>query len=370
MRGAWIVVGLLCWGCAAPSRGVARQVEGVTVVTRRVDERALAAYARARGADARGMRAEALAEYARVLELDPGSGEAWTRIGALRCEVDPEGARAAFERAEALQPGAGPLLRARAECALARGDAAGALADARRAVAAEPDSVEGTLIYARALELGGDPGVACRWLEALVLREPSARAAWAALEALASRRGDDALARSAAERGARVGVAPPPGAARARARAELDGALVAHELDDARAVAARGGVSEGVVALRAAALGRPELAADAAELARAADPSDADAWIAAVVAASLLSDRGALEALAGGPAAGATRPAPLAIALLAELLAREVGADVARAWLTAQGPLEVGQDPLVRSVLERVAALSGTAGAAAVSTTR
>jgi len=150
---ALVVAGLLSWGCAAPNRGVARRVEGVTVVTRRVDERALAAYARARGADARGARAEALAEYARVLELDPDSGEAWTRIGALRCESDLEGARAAFERAEALQPGAGPLLRARAECALARGDAAGALGDARRAVAVEPDSIEGTLIYARALEL-------------------------------------------------------------------------------------------------------------------------------------------------------------------------------------------------------------------------
>ncbi len=367
---ALVVAGLLSWGCAAPNRGVARRVEGVTVVTRRVDERALAAYARARGADARGARAEALAEYARVLELDPDSGEAWTRIGALRCESDLEGARAAFERAEALQPGAGPLLRARAECALARGDAAGALGDARRAVAVEPDSIEGTLIYARALELGGDPGTASRWLEALVLREPSARAAWAALEALASRRGDAALARSAAARGARVSMAPPPVAARARARAALDEALVAYELDRARAVAARAGVPEAVVALRAAALGRPELAADAAELARAADPSDADAWIAAVVAASLLSDRGALEALAGGPAGDASRPAPLAVALLAELLAREVGPDAARAWLSAQGSLEVGEDPLARSVLERVAAPFGAAGAAAAPTTR
>jgi len=364
MRGSVIVVGCLVAGCAVPHRGVARRIDGVTVVTRRVDERALAAYARARRADARGERAAALAAYARVLELDPDSSEAWTRVGALRCEDDLEGALAAFARAEALQPGAAPLLRARAACALARGDAASALGDARRAVEAEPDSVEGTLIYARALEQRGDPDAAYRWLQALVVREPATRAGWAALAALAARQGDDALARRAAEGSARAGAALAPEVRRDRARAELDAALLAHELEAARAAATRAGVSEGAVALRAAALGRAELAAEAAALVLAADPSDADAWVASVVAASLLGDRGALEALAAAVPADTSGLAPLGVALLAELLAREVGAEVARAWIAAQPPPAADAEPLAASVRQRLEAALGGPDAA------
>ncbi len=364
MRARWIVLGCLIGGCAAPTRGVARRVEGVTVVTRRVDERAIAAYARARRADVRGERAAALAEYARVLELDPDSSEAWTRVGALRCTDDPEGARSAFARAEALRPGAASLLRARADCALARGDVAGALGDARGAVEAEPDAVEGTLIYARALEQRGDPRGAGRWLEALVLREPAARAAWVALAALATRQGDEALARRADEGSERTGAAPAPDVRRDRARAELDRALLAQELEAARAAAVRAGVREGMLALRAAALGRPELAADAGALALAADPSDADAWVASVVAASLLGDRGALEALSATVPADVSGIAPLGVALLAELLAREVGEEAARAWLSAQPPPAADGEPLAAAVQQRLeAALAGPAAA-------
>ncbi|MBN2194214.1 MAG: tetratricopeptide repeat protein [Polyangiaceae bacterium] len=341
-------------GCAGSTGSVTRRVDGVLVRTRRVDERALAVYARARQADVRGQRDEALAEYARVLELDPESSEAWTRVGALRCERDWQGARAAFARAEALAPGSPELARARAWCELGLGDGEAALRAAREAISVEPESVEGSLVYARALAATGDLATAQRWLEALVLRAPSAQRGWVALQDLATRTGDVALARRAEAGGAVAGVELRPNPRRERARTAVDVALMAHALADARAVAVAAGISEARLALRALALGRPEVAAEAANVAFTADSTDSEAWIAALVAASIGSDRGRLEALATELEPAASRPGPVAVALFAELLDREVGPAAAAAWLAAQPPLDPRGDPTERAVLERV----------------
>jgi hypothetical protein len=145
---------------------------------------------------------------------------------------------------------------------------------------------------------------------------------------------------------------------RRRALAEelenVDAAIGAGQLERARRLAIESGMRPDELALRAAALGVGRIAVEQAELVLAADPTSGNAWVAALVGADLRGDaegfREALVALASD----AQRPDPLGARLMADLLTRRVGADAARAWLAAYGPLPDPSDALERRVAARL----------------
>jgi tetratricopeptide (TPR) repeat protein len=352
-------------GCSEP--GVVRVIEGRNVAGRFIDDRAYALYAQASEAEARGEFAHALAAYEAAADLDGRSAEIWTRIGAVRCAYKM-GAESedAFERAESRDASYEPLWHERARCELAQRRLDSALRYANRALALDPDRDETVLLHASIVEKLGRTRDAKLELVALTVRRPTSIPGWLALEAFAARNRDADAARAA--EGVRQ-VAPRAAAQIEERRkdggaalvAELDQALSAGDLSKAKRSAIRARVSSSDVALRAAALGRTELAREQAELVLGADPSNTNARIALAVACDLRGDgdgvRRAMTWSTPGAREALAPPSPLGRLLLAEVVARRVSADAARVWL---GPIaeQASADPdaLVRSVEQRLRA--------------
>jgi arylsulfatase A-like enzyme/predicted negative regulator of RcsB-dependent stress response len=128
--------------------------------------------------------------------------EARSRLAAGR----PDQALAALESAPAA---GGWIAEARADAALASGDAAAAERHAREAVDAQPDRAAAQLVLARALEALGRPDEAARAYERAASLDPEGSDALLALGRLARQRGDIEAARSYFERASR---APTPSA--------------------------------------------------------------------------------------------------------------------------------------------------------------
>jgi tetratricopeptide (TPR) repeat protein len=353
-------------GCADPK--VVRIVDGRPETGRFISEGAYALYAYGAEAEARGNLGSALRGFSLAAREDPDSPEVWTRLGTLHCRTGPPGAVPrdaveAFDRAEALDPGFGPLHRERARCLLAHGDAPAALVEAERALALDPDDLPTALTRGEALERAGQPAEARRAFFAAAARRPAAVEPWLALVDLARRAGDAALARAAAEHA--VALSPALAASLRTTVPDLaplaavDAALRAGDLAGAqhRALAARLPGAE--LALRAAASGHTAMAREQAELVLGADPADASARIALAAAADLSDDLPALAAAMRGIPLRSTPPSRLGRLLFAEILARRTDAEAARAWLGPM-PSAASEDPLLAAVETRVrAALSG-----------
>lgn len=332
----WLLSLAAVSGCAAS--GIGGRGRGVESLRRRgLEEQALVAYARGRYAELRGEEALALAQYAQVVRLDPRCDAAWARIGVLRCAPDPAAARDAFARALALAPESSLTWSAQAVCALGSGDVALGLRASLRAVELEPTRLEATLLHVDALAASGDLATAQAWLVAWVLRSPAHPSAWLRLAEIAGRQGRRELVEWAENGALQAGGRLPRAEREALARIAVDRQLIRRQLAAASVSAVEGRMSTTELALRALALGRPDLGAELGSLAFAADPSDTDAWIGLLAATSLGADREALEVAARALAADACPPGPLGAALLAQLLAREVGPDAAEAWLAAVG---------------------------------
>ena len=323
--------------CAASRPTVQRRVGGQLVEGRFVDSAAYAAYGGAVLLEARGDDRGALELYRKALDSDPGSVEILTRMAAALCRLGSRGgAKDAFERAGQIDPIYGPRLREEARCRLQQGEARPALELGLRAVRLEPADEESSIVVARAYAALGDGASARRWLDGLALFRPGV------------------------ERARATGI--PAERAPELSRREVDRALALGKLNEARQRAQRAGIEPAELGLRAVALGRVELGAQQAALVMAADPRSSDAWVAALVAADLGRDEAAFANLVGALDREAISPGPLGSWLLAELLARRVDSQAARAWLEAslgsrrRDP--VGDD-LVRAVVARVEALIG-----------
>lgn len=345
-------------GCT--EAGVIRVIDGREVEGRFISEVAYAYYARGADSEARGDLEAALAAYGAAAEDDKDSAEIWTRIGAVRCELkgqrgDPD---EAFSRAEDHDADYEPLWRERARCAFAAGRFDVALAASARAVELDPEREDAAILHAAALTKLSRVDEARRELVALTIRHPAAAEGWAALAAL----GDAGPARRATD----AGPGPGPGrrspeagmgrSAQVDPLAAIDAALTAGDLAGARRKARSARVLGADLAVRAAALGRLDLAREQAELVLGADPLDGGARIALAVAADLLGDTATLDqTMAGAPVALPAPPSLLARLLLAELLDRRVGLAAASAWL-GPAPLTTGDDPLLRRVSDRVRA--------------
>jgi tetratricopeptide (TPR) repeat protein len=79
---------------------------------------AYASYLQGRLLELAGRRNEAEQQYLATIARDDRAHEAYSRLGALRCKSNPESARQAFEKAEALAPRSIALWQTRATCAL------------------------------------------------------------------------------------------------------------------------------------------------------------------------------------------------------------------------------------------------------------
>ena len=343
-------------GCT--EAGVIRVIDGREVEGRFISEVAYAYYARGADSEARGDLEAALAAYGAAAEDDKGSAEIWTRIGAVRCELkgqrgDPD---EAFSRAEDHDADYEPLWRERARCAFAAGRFDVALAASARAVELDPEREDAAILHAAALTKLSRVDEARRELVALTIRHPATAEGWAALAAL----GDAGPARRATDAGPGPGRRSPEAGTGRSAQvdplAAIDAALTAGDLAGARRKARSARVLGADLAVRAAALGRLDLAREQAELVLGADPLDGGARIALAVAADLLGDTATLDqTMAGAPVALPAPPSLLARLLLAELLDRRVGLAAASAWL-GPAPLTTGDDPLLRRVSDRVRA--------------
>jgi tetratricopeptide (TPR) repeat protein len=343
-------------GCGFGSPTVVRVVDGKPIEGDFIDPVTYSLFARGAYHEHRGELDHAQRAYEAAAERDPESPGIWARLGAVLCEAGAPGHERAFALAEHADAEFAPLWYERARCALKRGEGQAALSAAERAVELEPSDEDNSIVLAEAFERLGRTDDALRFLSATVVARPSAVAAWNALSQIASRHGRRAelhRAEQALARLSRAGVArikPPP----ERGKPGIDEAISAGELERARRLAIDSKLPADELAVRAAALGRAKLASEQAELVLAADPSNGNAWVAALVAADLVADAVRFEQALGALERDALLPGPLAARLMADLLARRVNPEAAKAWLTAYGPLPPPSDALEKRVAERL----------------
>lgn len=339
-----VLFALALSGCAAGHGPVARLVEGRPIDDTWISADAYASYLAGMLHEQRGELAEAAAQYERALSFDDRSPELWTRLGAVRCQTHPATLTDAFDRAEALSPSYGPLWLERARCRASLGQIAPALEAGHRAARGLPEQPEVSLLLAGLLERAGRPDEAVLVLRGLVARYPEYKDGWRELEATALAADQTALAAYARSRhrdlserrNTRSREAPEADYDRA-----LEGALAEGDLPRARALATRARLSSGELALRAAALGAHDLARAQAELVLGADPSNADARVAALVAADLEGDNERFARLLSTWQA-TEELAPLGARLMFELLERRAGTEAGDAFARGYG---LGEDP-------------------------
>ena len=286
----WLTLLSLCSlvGCAEGSGGVTRMADGVRYEGRFVNPEAYAAYLLGVEREARGEYKSALSAYLEAHAEDPDSPEVWARIGAVRCAASaavdgPAAARTSFEHGiEADAEYFGTYFE-RARCSERAQDLTGALGDATSAVARRPQDEPANLLVARLLSALGRGAEARAWLEALQTYQATSPGSSRAL----------ASARHAA-RGTTAGPANVPSAT------PFD-------------------------ALRA---GRVERAREQAQTELDADPTNSDAWIAALVACDALRDEVCFERALISLKSPSLTPSATALGYLRELLARRAGAQL------------------------------------------
>jgi tetratricopeptide (TPR) repeat protein len=337
-----IALAALLSGCFGGPPSVTRYVGGQTLPDRYISPEAYASYAQGALLEANGQPQSALGAYERALGDDPDSTELWTRVASLQCRLHASSADASFARARDLDPDYAPLWREQARCALDRHHPRLAARDAERSLVLDPDDLESSLLYARICEATRQISEEGRWLDALVTRRPRSVAAWKALLAFAEHHGDAARVRRAAEA---LRVAAPellPQLERVDPElalpARIDRALRAGRLKEARSLALSAHLAPGELALRAAEIGRADLARREATRVLEADPSNGNAWVAELIAADLSGDAGAFARALDAPSARLDGLSPLGATLWAELLRRRVGEHAAESWLRAYPP--------------------------------
>ncbi len=361
-------------GCSSTPSSVDRVHDGRVWRGRYIHSFSYALYARGVHLEAQGHLREAEAAYLEAANHDPQSGSAWARIGAVRClRGDEDAAVEAFAEGWRTDNDRTLLLLERGRCALRAEDFEAALRDGRAAVARSPRSIEASLLTIDALQGLRRDEEATRWLDALAAFAPGARHVHAQRASHAQARGDVSRERRARERGLAViswetlehPIDDPE--VEVRGAAAIDAALQRGDLELAVRRAALLGMRGAEVALRAVALGRPELARRQAEVVLAADPDEANGRVALYLADELLGSaartppqggqRGAPPS-SGAPLRSSDALHPLAVMLFGELLDRRVGPLAGELWREAH-PLTPSADYLVERVRGRQRASAG-----------
>lgn len=358
-------------GCAGESK-VVRVYDGRIVEGEYVPPEAYAAYLRGVLAEEAGDLRSALSAYEAATNEDDEDPEPLTRIGDLRCRLEPKSKRAddAFGRALRIDPTYAPALTAQARCAALRGEPQKGIAIASRIAPADRRSADISALFVRlaaqttssdqqarqraiALTLAnganpvawdaliawgrgqGDGELLARGLEGLVHVAPtrSREIEAGALELVGA--GQAALGRHVA--GVLADAPPEHGIRRVYdptvARLAIDDAILAGDLARAERRATRGHVALSEVAARSLILERADFASTLARRVLAADPT---AGGAAMVAAALAStsgpDASAMKAVRRKETP-TDRPSAACVLVLADRLAALAGAPAARSWV-------------------------------------
>jgi tetratricopeptide (TPR) repeat protein len=307
----------------------------VPTTGRYISPDAYGAYARGAALEARGEDTLALAAYEAALEDDPDGPEILARIGALQCRLSvrkgdgwSHASRQSFTRALSADPGSSTAWLERARCDRRGLRLDEALSAALRAAELEPDSTAAALLVVDVAEESGRLELARRWLDALVVDEPVGPECWLRLAAFAARHRDSGRLLRARFGLRALGRHGPP-------ELWLHDALGAGDLKEARRASLALRLPPGRLALRAASEGALALARAQAELVRAADPDDSDAWTAALLTASLEADAEGFARILRDAPAEPTPLSPEAVAAMAELLSRIAGPDAGAALRAA-----------------------------------
>jgi tetratricopeptide (TPR) repeat protein len=368
--GVLLGLGPLALGCAGESK-VVRVYDGRIVEGAFVPPEAYAAYLKGGLAEEAGDLRSALSAYEEAAREDDEDPEPFTRIGDVRCKLDPKDKSAddALGRALRIDRTYAPAIAAQARCAAARGRASEGVAIVERIAAEDrksadlgalfvrlaaqtPDSAADQRARARAISLtlaNGENPVAwdaliawgrgkadgellARGLEGLVhvapLRSRDVEAG--ALELLGI--GHAGLARRVAARLADVpadlgiGRIHDPSVA----RLAVDEAILRGDLERAERRATRGHVPLSEVAARALILERPDLAASLAHGVLGADPN---AGCASMVLAAIGARDPSMRDRARGRDIATDRPAAACVLVFAERLAALGGTESARLWM-------------------------------------
>jgi tetratricopeptide (TPR) repeat protein len=262
--------------------------DGVRYEGRFVNPEAYAAYLLGVEHEAHGEYKNALSAYLEAHAEDPDSPEIWARIGAVQCvgatpERGPSAARIAFERGLRNDPSYYGNYLERARCAERAHALKGALEDATAAVARRPADESANLLVARLLQDLGRANDARTWLEAFqTYRAPSA-----ALERALDTTRHARLGASSSQPNGDNGV-------HSAAFAELQS-------------------------------GRAEGARKQAQRELDADPTNSDAWIAALVACDALRDSQCFEDALARLRTPSLTPSQEALGYLRELVDRRTG---------------------------------------------
>ncbi|WP_282695938.1 tetratricopeptide repeat protein [Streptomyces sp. CC208A] len=138
-----------------------------------------------------GRAEEAIAEYTRALRLEPPFPEAYYNRGDARLELgDTEGALADFDRTLELEPGHPEASLGRAGLLADLGDTAAALESVTGGLAQHPDHPHLLSLRGRLLAEEGDVPAAREALEAALRNDPGLAEAWAVRAELAYLDGD------------------------------------------------------------------------------------------------------------------------------------------------------------------------------------
>lgn len=323
-------------GCALGGSGTTRLVDGVETRGRTISGEAYAYYARGVALESRGDQLGALAAFRSALAEDADAVEIRARLGLLECRLSTRAgdafsraAEADFARALATKAQSSTLESARAHCAAHQRRAREALSLALAAARLDPKALTLSLDVADYAEAAGEAELAGRWLDALLTFAPTSREAARALAAFAARRNDRARAARASARLAELELAPP-------SKSALADALAQRDLPRARQAAARLSLTPAALAARALTAGESELAGEQARLCLAADPSDINAWLVALVVADLEHEPDELLRLLEAQPSPEVPLDAQALAAFSRLLGRLLGSEAEQAFLRAQ----------------------------------
>jgi hypothetical protein len=185
-----LIVMLSAFGCARQD-GVLRVVDGRVVEGAFVEPDAYAAFLRGAIAEESADLPAALQAYGAAARMDSGDAEIWSRIARVGCALDPRDAASdrALARAFSIDASYAGAWSARAACAVARGDERAAEEAAQHATIEEPLALDLEIAFARTRHPASDDATRERLLS-LTLAYPKSAAAWDALAAWATARGD------------------------------------------------------------------------------------------------------------------------------------------------------------------------------------
>jgi tetratricopeptide (TPR) repeat protein len=315
---------------------VVRVKDGRAYHERSIAPEAYAAYARARLNEAQGNDAAAMRGYEHVLDLDNRAGQAWIRLGALQCRTNPKAAERAWQQASEIAAESPQLWVERARCALARGELKQANDFALQALEFAPSQPQVSLLCANIASRLGNSDHETQLLFGALAMHPANVALLTALATSPTQ--PPAYQRYATRRLIRLRpidetwvppvyiehshLGPTQRVSALHLQEQFEQALSQHDADEALRIATLLGVRPDRLALAAFFWGFDSLAAQQASVLLALNPSDASAWLIALLEADVSGAREKLDELLAHPPQSSSKLEPALLEALFALIQR------------------------------------------------